>query len=60
MKGSSCFSLEDRGAEEKSLLWLAVRHGSGKGLVLIVWLTSSSDQEFKVIISYSELEDGLV
>lgn len=32
----------------------------GKGLVLVVWLTSSLDQEFKVIVSYSELEDGLV
>lgn len=43
------------------MLWCSVEHGAGKGLVLVVWLTSSLvDQEFKVIVSYSELEDGLV
>lgn len=60
MKRSTCSSLEDQGAEGKSLLWLSMGHRASKGLVLVVQLTSSLDQEFKVIVSYSELEDGLV
>lgn len=65
MMRSSCSSLEDGGADEKNLPWRTRKEDGlwnteqGRVCFLVVWLTSWLDQEFKVIISYRELEGGL-